>query len=156
MNRIDSLKINRLYGLTALGAVIVGASLAAFGAKSPTTLAMWASAYLVLVVGVAQGWFGVALARLVKSSSQWLTVWVYGLFNTGNLAVIVSTMLKYNDHRQHLVLTTLGAVLVNIAMILLARQLWFSRSSLIKLLTYSIIVLLMTSSLLGLVLATLP
>lgn len=76
-------------------AVIAGGTLSAFTAKQPTTFAMWASAYLVLVMGVVQAGFGVMLARMVREVSRKLLYAALVLFNVGSLGVIASSAMKY-------------------------------------------------------------
>ena len=55
---------------------------------------MWASAYLVLVVGVAQVALGIGLGLLAGASlGRRELAWVFALFNLGNAAVLAGTLL---------------------------------------------------------------
>lgn len=153
--KTDQFKLSRLYWLTAVSAIITAAILTAFTAKSPTTLVMWVSAYLTLVVGMTQVFLGLSVIQLVKKSATRSVLWVFGLFNAGNALVIVSTLLKYSHYDHHLVVTIAGALLIALAMIILGRQIRQARPSTLRSLTYAVIAILISSSLLGLVLTSL-
>lgn len=79
----------------ALGAaaVIAGGMVAAGVAHRPVELMVWMSAYLVLIVGVAQVVFGAGQAWLTtrQPGRAWVAVeWI--IFNLGNAGVIVGTL----------------------------------------------------------------
>lgn len=83
-----------LFAGTGAVAIVVAGALSAALAHAPTRAAMWLTAYLVLVVGVAQIGLGVGQARLAsrppKSAllgSQWL------LFNGANALVVAGRLL---------------------------------------------------------------
>lgn len=83
----------RLFLATALVAMLAAGFTAAATAHAPTRLLMWMVAYLVLVVGVAQGVLGLgqALLPVRLPSPRWHAgEWV--LFNAGNVGVIAGTL----------------------------------------------------------------
>jgi hypothetical protein len=81
----------------ALGvaAIIAGGLVAAATAHHPAEHPVWASAYLVLIVGVAQTVFGGGQAWLSERppSTGWIAAeWV--VFNLGNAGVIAGTVFE--------------------------------------------------------------
>ena len=83
-----------LFASTGLAAILAAGALSAALAHAPTRAAMWLTAYLVLVVGVAQIALGVGQARLASRpltpallGSEWL------LFNGANALVISGRLL---------------------------------------------------------------
>jgi hypothetical protein len=83
-----------LFAATGTVAIIVAGGLSAALAHAPTRGTMWLTAYLVLVVGVAQIALGVGQARLASRpptpallGSEWL------LFNGANALVIYGRLL---------------------------------------------------------------
>lgn len=84
-----------LFTTVGIAAIIEGGLLAAFSSSQPSTLTMWASAYLVLVVGILQVFIGFALNKLVRRDVRQPLVWGVVLFNLGNILVIYSTAIKY-------------------------------------------------------------
>jgi ABC-type multidrug transport system permease subunit len=76
-------------------AIITGGGLAAFSAADPSRLALWLSAYLVLVVGVIQVGIGAAMAGLaVKQTPRAQHLATFLLFNAGAAAVMTGTIVK--------------------------------------------------------------
>lgn len=81
--------------LIALGAVVAGGLLSAITAHAATQAASWASAYLVLVVGVGTAGLAVGRALFTPAGSQvgWqrteLIVWLLG-----NALVLAGTLLS--------------------------------------------------------------
>lgn len=74
---------------------IAGGVLAAATAYAPTFHASWATAYLVLVVGVAQVGLGVGQAVLPERVPSAATVmWEFLLFNLGNVGVLIGGVLN--------------------------------------------------------------
>ncbi len=83
-----------LFATTGLVAIIAAGALSAALAHAPTRAAMWLTAYLVLVVGIAQVALGAGQAGLASRpppsallGSQWL------LFNGANALVISGRLL---------------------------------------------------------------
>lgn len=76
-------------------AIITGGLLAAFSAADPTRIALWLSAYLVLVVGIVQVGIGAAMAGLaVKQTPRAQHLGTFLLFNAANAAVVTGTIVK--------------------------------------------------------------
>lgn len=76
-----------------LGVIVAGGVLAAAIAHRPSEPLVWLVAYLVLVVGVAQGVFGVGQAWLSEPPPGLRLVWLeWVLFNVGNAGVITGTL----------------------------------------------------------------
>lgn len=99
-------------------AIILGGGLSAFLAKSPSTLVMWASAYLVLVVGVAQMIFGLCLSKLSQVHST-LLLWVsLALYNLASAAVILGRVYKLSSYGPLLIIAgAIGVIVAVIAML---------------------------------------
>ncbi|MGH8129146.1 MAG: hypothetical protein ACRETC_12460 [Gammaproteobacteria bacterium] len=75
-------------------AIIAGGLVAAAVARHPAQHLVWMSAYLVLIVGVAQCVFGVGQALLSQRAPSRALVWVeWIVFNLGNAGVIAGTLL---------------------------------------------------------------
>lgn len=149
----STVKLDRVYALTGVAAIIIGASVSAFTAKQPSTLAMWASAYLVLVVGVAQIFLASVVAQLMQTSSRKLLYQMFALFNAGNILVILSSVLKYSGYDKHVTLTIMGAITLMAAMGWLGWLLRSAKASRLKTWTYVMLLLLISSALVGIVLA---
>jgi hypothetical protein len=82
------------FGALGVAAIIAGGLVAAAVARHPAEHPVWTSAYLVLIVGVAQVVFGAGQAWLSERlpSSGWIAgEWI--VFNLGNAGVIAGTML---------------------------------------------------------------
>ncbi len=76
---------------------VAGGVLAAATAYYPSFHASWATAYLVLVVGVAQVGLGVGQAFMAERVPAAATVMSeFLLFNLGNAAVLIGSMLDSN------------------------------------------------------------
>jgi hypothetical protein len=78
-----------------IAAIIAGGLVAAAAAHHPAEHPVWASAYLVLIVGVAQIVFGGGQACLSERLPS--TGWIGGewiIFNLGNAGVIAGTVLE--------------------------------------------------------------
>lgn len=107
----------------AIGSIaIIAAGLgAAATAGTPSYLASWAVAYLVLVVGAAQIALGLGQALLKpEMPSGRLVAGELVLFNLGNVAVLAGSLLSLPSF------TTIGSTLVIIA---LAVLFWVTRNS---------------------------
>lgn len=86
-------RVARPFVMFGVAAVIAGGMVAAAVAHRPVQLMVWMSAYLVLIVGVAQVVFGAGQAWLTARSpgATWVaTEWV--IFNLGNAGVIAGTL----------------------------------------------------------------
>lgn len=81
------------FALTGGAAIIAGGLLAAAVAHAPSQHLVWLSAYLVLIVGVAQTVFGVSQAMLLARPPTTLGIVVEWLaFNLGSAGVCVGTL----------------------------------------------------------------
>lgn len=93
--------------------LVAGGLLSAISAGSPSYLASWAVAYLVLVVGVAQLALGIGQDRLAPGTpAPGLISAELLAFNLANLAVLAGSLFAV------LALTWVGAVLIVVAMAL--------------------------------------
>lgn len=145
--------IANLFKLTGVLAIVTGGLLSAFFARQPSTFVMWASAYLVLVVGLAQVLFGTAAGKLPGVDARPANWLVYAQFNAGNALVIASTAMKYAGHGQHLGVTAVGSTLVVAGLALFAWVLRVAPSSRLKTGAYVVIVVLAVATPIGMVLA---
>ncbi len=145
--------IVRTYTVTGVLAIVAGGVLSAFFAKQPSTFAMWASAYLVLIVGIAQIFLGGVIAKLGRKGKERLAYTVFGLFNVGNALVIGSTAIKYAELGGNIPLTIVGSVLFVAALVLLGWHVHGAKPSQLKVWTYIVITALALSTPVGLFLA---
>jgi hypothetical protein len=85
--------------LAATGAVaiVAGGMLAAFSAHHPTEPAVWASAYLVLVAGVAQMAFGAAVYLFANRDSRKPVISAFISYNICNIFVLMGTVYKHRS-----------------------------------------------------------
>ncbi|MDN5880579.1 MAG: hypothetical protein ACTHWW_00790 [Arthrobacter sp.] len=91
--------------------MLLGGLFSAISAASPSYLAAWAVAYLVLVVGVAQVVLGLGQARLaVKTPSEGFVSAEVLTYNLANIAVLGGSMFSLT------LLTWIGAGLIVVAM----------------------------------------
>lgn len=99
-------------------AILVGGMLMAFTAKTPSRLVSWASAYLVLIVGLAQAIIGIILYSLDNDPATFAIIVAFFAFNLGNAAVIMGTIGRYRkkNYRQ---LVDAGGVLLVLSMVTL-------------------------------------
>lgn len=98
-------------------AIVAGGLISAFSARHPSRPAAWASAYLVLVVGIIQLGLIAAWQRLGQPE---VAVVLVGLlaYNLGNSGVIIGTLLKMRL-TYYRVLVNSGGSLIALAMVLL-------------------------------------
>jgi hypothetical protein len=102
--------------LSAL-AIVTGGLLSAFSARRPTRQTSWASAYLVLVVGVIQ--FGIVVAwQHLGHPDAALAAVALTMYNLGNMLVIVGTILKARLPLYRMLVNGVGTV-IGVAMALL-------------------------------------
>lgn len=93
--------------------ILAGGFLSAVSAASPSYLAAWAVAYLVLVVGFAQLLLGIGQDQLaVRRPSASLVAAEVLVFNLANAAVLIGSLTTT------VVLTWVGAGLIVVAMAL--------------------------------------
>lgn len=134
-------------------AVVAGGILAAATASASSQPAVWATAYLVLVVGAVQIALAIGFGLLVpRPVAAGLRAWAFGLFNLGNAAVLAGTLLD-GVVRGSVWLVDLGGGLLAIAMALLlyaargARRGWLLRGYI------AVVAVILVSMPIGLVLA---
>lgn len=135
--------------------ILAGGLLSAASAASPSYLASWAVAYLVLVVGFAQLLLGVGQAQLaVRRPPAGLVAAEVLAFNLANIAVLAGSLASL------VVLTWIGAALIVMAMALFiwaargggtrhAWLLWLYRAMIVVLLVSAPIGILLAHSRLG-------
>lgn len=106
----------RWYFVTAIVCIVIGGGLAAATAYASTEKTAWATAYIVLVGGMAQGGLGAAVAWLRPAAPPRLAFDVWVLWNVGNIGVLVGQLAGA------IVLTYVGTVLlvVGLALVLVA------------------------------------
>lgn len=92
--------------------VIGGGLLAAATAFVTTQKTAWATAYLVLVGGVAQIGLGAAVAWLAPAASRRAAWWAFAGWNLGNAGVLTGQLAGI------VVLTDIGTVLLVVALVL--------------------------------------
>lgn len=149
-----SQKLEGTFAVTGLTAIVAGGGISAFLSNQPSTLAMWVSAYLVLVVGVAQIFFSIAIPSLVVIKTKKALLWVFWLFNTGNALVVLSSVLKYSSYELNsLAITIIGALLILASLGLLAKKTLKARPSQLRTATHLMIVILASTVVAGLFLA---
>ena len=108
--------------VTGIAAVIAGGMISAFLAHDPSRLAMWVSAYLVLVAGVAQVVFGLSLYKLSRAQYI-LHVWVaFILYNLANAEIIVGTLYKHTQYGRPMVLAGGIGMILALAYMILATK----------------------------------
>lgn len=143
---------DRLYGGAGVLAIIIGGTLAAFSAKNPTTAAVWASAYLVLVMGVLQIAFGASLKHLAEKATRTAVDWAWGGFNAGGLLVMYSTMLKYGGYNNEPALYV-GSFFIIIAMFSMLHATRRAKHSHLRTGFYILVLVILVSVPTGIVLA---
>lgn len=130
--------------------ILAGGFLSAVSAASPSYLAAWAVAYLVLVVGFAQLLLGIGQDQLaVRRPSASLVAAEVLAFNLANAAVLIGSLTTT------VVLTWVGAALIVVAMALFiwAARGGGSRHRWLLYLFRAMIVVLLVSAPVGIVLA---
>lgn len=140
------------FAVAALVCIIGGGLLAAASAYATTEKSAWATAYLVLVGGVAQGVLGGALAWFGRARLTW---WVLACWNLGNAGVLLGQLSGM------VIVTDLGGAVLVVALLLAlaATRTQAAAGSPPPLLLWSfrgVVVLLAVSIPVGLLLANLP
>ena len=109
---------------TGLAAIIAGGVLAAFSAHAPTQPLVWASAYLVLVVGVAQVALAASLSTLAPQSTARLLLLVVVAYNLGNIDVLVGTLNNSSWLVVYGGVALIAAVLLSVYIVRHAKRSW--------------------------------
>lgn len=105
-----------LFGVLGVLAIICGGVVSAFTAAHPTTFTAWTSAYLVLVVGIAQVGFGLLGHSLVHRHRHIVAWLAFALYNIGSVAVIGGVYLKETTANMS-ALTDIGGASVVLAVV---------------------------------------
>ena len=93
--------------------IIAGGVISAVAAASPSYIASWAVAYIVLVAGVAQLVLGIGQAQLTSTQPPtWVIVAEAVALNLANVAVLIGSLAEIR------VLSYIGAALLVIALVL--------------------------------------
>lgn len=143
-----------LWTFVTLGvlAILAGGFLSAFSAKKPSRLVSWASAYLVLIVGLAQAAIGMILYAVVSDPVVYLVVIGFVTYNLGSAAVVTGTLLKKRDEKYRWLVDVGGGLLV-VSMLSLAMLVQKAVLSWQLVALYIIIVVILVTMPLGLVLS---
>lgn len=132
-------------------AIVAGGVLSAFSARRPTRQTAWASAYLVLIVGIIQLGL-VAIWRGLGHPGAVATACALLIYNLGSGGVIVGTLLKARL-RHYRALVNLGGGLIAAAMVLLLLAVAKSRASLPLAEFIALVIVILVSMPVGLVLS---
>ncbi|MEO7124400.1 MAG: hypothetical protein ABI400_15065 [Lacisediminihabitans sp.] len=130
--------------------IIAGGLISAVAAASPSYIASWAVAYIVLVAGVAQLILGIGQAQLASTQPPvWLIVVEVIALNLANVAVLIGSLAELRN------LSYIGAALLVIALVLFvwAVRGHHSRSRLLLWAFRVIVVVLAVTAPIGLVIA---
>jgi len=142
------------FSALAIIAIITGGMLSAFSARTPSRFIMWATAYLVLVVGIVQlglvfGW------QLLELPHTLIGVSAFILFNLGNSAVLWGRWLKGRKESARIIVY-IGGVLLAISMMLLGGAALSAHPSWALFPFLTLVVIVLVSMPIGLVLSTRP
>ncbi len=143
------------FGATA---VVAGGILAAATASASSQPAAWATAYLVLVVGVVQIALAVGLGLLAPRPVTWaMQAGLFALFNLGNAAVLVGTLLDGSGGGEggEVWIVDAGGALLAVAMVLCIYLVRGARRGWLLAAFVSVVVVILVSMPIGLVLARL-
>lgn len=134
-------------------AVVAGGILAAATASIPSQPTVWATAYLVLVVGAVQVALAIGLGLLAERPvTGAMQAWIFSLFNLGNAAVLTGTLVG-GDAGGAVWIVDLGGVLLVAAMALLLYCVRGARRSWLLALYLAVVVVILVSMPIGLLLA---
>lgn len=101
-------------------AIVLGGILSAFRARKPSRAAMWATAYLVLVVGVVQVGLLYSYDRIGLPFDAY--AWgIFALYNIGAVGVMAGRMVK-GIRNWSLLMVRAGSILFVGSMVLLIRR----------------------------------
>lgn len=140
------------FTLCGVLAILAGGLLAAFSAKKPTRQASWASAYLVLIVGLAQAIIGVILYAVNARAMMYAIVLAFVAFNLGNVGVVIGTDGRYRN-KGYRKLVDVGSVLLVVSMLGLLGTAWNAPFSWQLVILYVIIAVILVTMPIGLVLS---
>lgn len=132
----------------SLAAIIFGGCIAAFSAHSPTQPFVWASAYLVLIVGVAQAALVYSLRSLSNTSPAYQGAIAFSTYNLGNLGVLGGTLTNT------LWVVSIGGVLLVVSLLICIYVVRKSPRSWLLWVFYLVVTTLLISIPIGLFLAT--
>lgn len=143
-------RASRVFTATGLAAIVAAGLILAATIQRPTPELTWLSAYLVLVVGIAQVVLGVGQAELGARlpSFEWLAA-EWALFNLGNLGVITGTLLGSS------LIVLAGTVLFAAGLVLFATGAFGRRSWWRRVGYYAVICVVLAGAVVGLVSASL-
>lgn len=142
-----------LFVVCGILAIVCGAVVSAFSAKAPIEFTAWASAYLVLVVGLAQVGFGLIGERLATTHKK-LVAWLsFTLYNLGNIGVIYGVAAKDTAHSSEIFIDG-GGILIVCAVLLLCYGVHRAKRSLLLVGFYIIAAIIVVSAPIGLTIAT--
>ncbi|MEO6761234.1 MAG: hypothetical protein ABI220_02540 [Candidatus Saccharimonadales bacterium] len=144
--------ILKLFSGFGLLAILAGGFLAAFSAHNPSEFTSWASAYLVLVVGILQIGFGLGLYLLTVKPNQLMPVLAFAAYNLGNIGVILGTGLKNSSPDISWLIDASGGLLA-VAMVLLVSSVHGAKHSWQRSIFYAIILVIFISMPIGLILS---
>lgn len=83
-----------IFELIGFVTIAAGGLLAAFSARRPSRLVLWATAYLVLVAGLAQAGLAYGWSQLLPDSAMLPRIAMV-IFDLGNAMVIAGTIKRY-------------------------------------------------------------
>lgn len=106
-----------IFSTLSVLAIVAGGLISAFSARKPTRATAWASAYLVLVVGIIQLGLISVWYRLTQPEATEVFVALL-VYNLGNASVIAGTILKKRVE-YYRILVNVGGALIGLAMVLL-------------------------------------
>jgi hypothetical protein len=140
------------FTLCGVLAILAGGLLAAFSAKKPTRQASWASAYLVLIVGLAQAIIGVILYAVNAHVAAYMIVFAFVTFNLGNAGVVIGTDGRYRN-KSYRKLVDIGGALMVVSMLTLLVTVWGATFSWQLMTLYVVIAIILVTMPIGIVLS---
>lgn len=147
-----TLPVTLLFGALGVDAILAGGLLAAFTASRPSQFYSWATAYLVLVVGVLQIAFSISLYLLAKKPDSKTVALSFILYNLGNLCVVLGTALK-NTWQNHTIIVDLGGLLLAVAMLVFMFAVRDAKKTWLRTIFYTLTAVIFISIPIGLLLA---
>lgn len=117
----DTRLVVNIFEALGFAAIAGGGLLAAFSAKRPSRLAGWASAYLVLIAGLAQVGLAYGWSRLLPPDAMLPRLGMV-LFDLGNVLVLAGTVKRYRAGHAGQAVRAGGACLLAAMLPLLGAQ----------------------------------